>query len=61
MRLSSTAALLTFGVIIYNCELAKDILLKFAPIMPAFCSLLFHSYYVKIYAGKIDLSLVMLA
>ena len=33
-------------------------MLKFAPIMPAFCSLLFHSYYyAKIYAGKIDLSL----
>ena len=37
----------------------KRILLKFAPIMPAFCSLLFHSYYAKIYAGKIDLSLIL--
>ena len=27
--------------------------------MPAFCSLLFHSYYPKIYAGKIDASLKM--
>ena len=29
----------------------------FAPIMPAFCSLLFASYYSKNFAGKIDSSL----
>ena len=59
MRLPPTAALLAFGVIIYinpTCEL-NVFCSKFAPIKPAFCSLLFHSYYAKIYAGKIDLSL----
>ena len=30
----------------------------FAPIMPAFCSLLFLSYYSKNFAGKIDSSLL---
>jgi len=32
-------------------------LLKFAPIMPAFCSLLLCSYYSKNYSGKIGSSL----
>ena len=62
VRLHSAAALLAFEVIIYinpTCELNVRILLKFAPIMPAFCSLLFYSYYAKIYAGKIDLSLIL--
>ena len=36
---------------------AKCILLKFAPIMPAFCSLLLPSNVSKNYAGKIDTSL----
>ena len=61
VRLPPTATLLAFGVIIYispTCELnifCSNLLLL---AMPAFCSLLFHSYYAKIYAGKIDLSLV---
>ena len=37
---------------------AKCILLEFAPIMPAFCSLLLPSYFSKNYAGKIGASLV---
>ena len=32
-------------------------LLKFAPIMPVFCSLLFPSYYSNNFASKIDASL----
>ena len=37
--------------------LTKYILLQFAPIMPAFCSLLLPSYFSKNYAGKIGTSL----
>ena len=33
-------------------------MLEFAPIMPAFCSLLLPSYFSKNYAGKIGASLV---
>ena len=33
-------------------------MLKFAPIMPAFCSLRFPSHYSKNFAGKIDASLI---
>ena len=36
----------------------KVYLLEFAPIMPAFCSLLLPSYFSKNYAGKIGASLV---
>ena len=35
----------------------KCILLEFAPIMPAFCSLLLASYFSKNYASKIGASL----
>ena len=38
-------------------QLTKCVLLKFAPIMPAFCSLLLVSYFSKNYAGKIGTSL----
>ena len=33
-------------------------MLKFAPIMPAFCLLPLYSYYANNFAGKIDASLV---
>ena len=34
-------------------------MLKFAPIMPAFCFLLLYSYYANNFAGKIEASLVV--
>ena len=40
-------------------QLTKCILLKFAPIMPAFCSLLLPSYFSKNYSGKIGASLAI--
>ena len=33
-------------------------MLKFTPIMPAFCLLLLHSYYANNFASKIDASLL---
>ena len=35
-------------------------MLKFAPIMPAFCLLLLYSYYASNFSGKIDASLILL-
>ena len=37
----------------------KHILLMFAPILPAFCSLLLPSYYSNNFVGKIDASLLL--
>ena len=50
-------SILLYFILSMAIELSKYILLEFAPIMSAFCSLLLLSYFSKNYAGKIGTSL----